>query len=371
MICSVFKQRRRINGVVVEAKYWSGRLRMPWETSVSTIALNTSDKHLALQKLFRLAEEREKEHNGLIAPKPAREAALRPLNDLLSEYLMDLQSRGRRPRTIRKYNVILRKLFGRCQWQNLQCVTGRSFMLWRNQCGLSGETLNDLLACAKKFFESLEYQRMVTENPLKYVKRVDTRGKTQYRRGMTEDEVLRFLNAAPENRRMVYIVALYTGLRRIELNNLKWGDVHLDDPKPFVCAPASITKNRKEARLPLRPEVVEVLRSILPPDAAPFQWVFHGHVPRVKTFRKDLARAGILFIDDSGRRVDFHSFRVTLVDLLRRAGVHPRVIQELLRHSDIRLTMGAYSDVSPLELSDSLAKLPSIVMHVGQHACNG
>jgi len=176
MICSVFKQRRRINGEIREALCWSGRLRMPWEVSVSTVALNTTDKRLALHKLSQLAEEREKEHNGIIAPKPVREAAERPLDDLLGEYLLELQSRNRTPRTLKKYRDILTKLFERCQWLKIQHVTARSFCQWRNHCGLSGKTLNDLLACATTFFDWLERQRMLTSNPLKYVERVDTRG---------------------------------------------------------------------------------------------------------------------------------------------------------------------------------------------------
>ena len=104
--------------------------------------------------------------------------------------------------------------------------------------------------------------------------------------------------------------------RRNELNQLRWGDLHLDGPVPLVCAPASITKNNKEAKLPLRPEVVEALRSIRPGDATPFQWVFHGQVPRVTTFQRDLTKAGIVFIDESGRRLDFHALRGTFCTML-------------------------------------------------------
>jgi len=256
MICNVFKQRRRINGVVVEAPSWTGRLRMPWETSVSTVSLNTSDKRIALHKLLQLAEEREKERNGILAPKPVREAAERPLLDLLSEYLEDVESRGRAVTTVKKYRKILRKLFTRCRWLKLQDVTTRSFCQWRNQCGLTGKTTNDLLACATTFFDWLEGQRMLTENPLKYVKRTDTRGQAQFRRALSQDEIRSLLSVALPHRAIVYLVAIYTGLRRKELNNLKWGDLHLDAPQPFVFAPASITKNKKDARLPLRPQVV-------------------------------------------------------------------------------------------------------------------
>jgi integrase len=361
MICSIFKQRRRIDGVVVEAETWSGRLRMPWDNQVSTVALRTADQRVAFHRLMQLKDEREKEHNGIIPPKPVREAASRSLSELLEEYLLELQSRGRRPKTISKYRNTLKKLFGRCRWVKIPDVTTRSFCQWRNTCGLTGKTTNDLLAAAMTFFEWLEHQRMLMQNPLKYAERVDTRGKAQYRRALAEEEVRRLIETAPRLRSIVYLMAVYTGLRRNELNLLKWGDLHLDGTRPIVCAPASITKNKKEARLPLRPEVVDALRSIRPPDAAPFQWVFHNHVPRVRTFQKDLSRAGIVFVDDSGRRIDFHSLRVTFCTLLAKSGVPLAEAMKLMRHSDPKLTMGLYLDASQLELNSSLSTLPVLI----------
>lgn len=361
MICSIFKQKRRVNGNVVEADQWSARLRMPWETKVSTIPLHTADQRVAHHRLMQYREEREKEHNGIIAPKPVRDAASRPLTDLLEEHLRELQSRGRRPKTITKYRNTLRKLFTRCRWTKLQDVTTRSFCQWRNLCGLSGKTTNDLLACATTFLEWLEHQRMVTANPLKHVERVDTRGKTQYRRALSEDEVRRLIQTAPRLRSVVYLTAVYTGLRRNELNQLKWGDLHLDELQPFVCAPASITKNKKEAKLPLRAEVVEALRLIRPGDAAPFQWVFHHHVPRVSTFQKDLARAGIVLIDETGRRMDFHSLRVTFCTMLAMNHVPLTEAMHLMRHSDPKLTMKVYTDASQLELNTSISMLPALI----------
>ena len=143
----------------------------------------------------------------------------------------------------------------------------------------------------------------------------------------------------------------------------------MDGPQPFVCAPASITKNRKEAKLPLRPEVVEALRSIRPADASPFQWVLHDRVPRIRTFREDLSRAGIVFLDESGRRMDFHSLRVTFGTMLALHHVPLTDAMHLMRHSDPKLTMKTYTDASQLELMESLAMLPNLRMPVGQLAC--
>src|ERR1035437_9176176 len=105
MFCSVFKQRRRIDGVLPGAANWSGRFGMAWGPCVRTIALNTPDKRLPLHKPLKEADDREKEQNGIRPPKPVREAAARPLIELLGEYLVELESRNRTPRTLKKYRT--------------------------------------------------------------------------------------------------------------------------------------------------------------------------------------------------------------------------------------------------------------------------
>jgi len=44
--------------------------------------------------------------------------------------------------------------------------------------------------------------------------------------------------------------------------------------------------------------------------------VFHHEVPCVRTLQKDLSKAGIVFIDDTGRRLDFHALRATFCTML-------------------------------------------------------
>jgi integrase len=104
---------------------------------------------------------------------------------------------------------------------------------------------------------------------------------------------------------------------------------------------------------------VAVLRAIRPGDFAPFQYVFKGLVPKMETMRRDLARAGIVYQDEQGRRVDLHALRVTFNTNLVLSGAHPRVAQELMRHSDVRLTMKFHTDASKLPIREALAALPS------------
>jgi integrase len=44
--------------------------------------------------------------------------------------------------------------------------------------------------------------------------------------------------------------------------------------------------------------------------------------------------------------------------MLNKAGVAPRVVQEAMRHSDIRLTMQTYTDAAQLDVAKALEGLP-------------
>ena len=47
--------------------------------------------------------------------------------------------------------------------------------------------------------------------------------------------------------------------------------------------------------------------------------------------------------DDSGKVFDFHALKGKCASLLAASGVHPKTAQSIMRHSDINLTMNAYT----------------------------
>lgn len=215
---------------------------------------------------------------------------------------------------------------------------------------------------ASAFLNWLKKQRIIRENPLHGVERVDTRLTTQFRRALTPDEAQKLLAAAPPTRAVVYLVLLETGLRRSELNQLVWGDFDFDAPTPCVRVRASITKTKKEATIPLRAEVIRAIRSIASENVTPFEFIFSGMLPRIPTMKKDLAKAGIPFLDAAGRRIDLHALRETFCTNLSATGVYPRVAMELMRHRDIRQTMKTYTDAAQLPLAAAVAGLPSFTL---------
>ena len=78
------------------------------------------------------------------------------------------------------------------------------------------------------------------------------------------------------------------------------------------------------------------------------------------TLRKDLKAASIPCIDESGRYADFHALRYTFNTWLQTNGVPPRIAQELMRHSDRRLTDQVYLDSSLLPLQESMRSIDGL-----------
>lgn len=67
-------------------------------------------------------------------------------------------------------------------------------------------------------------------------------------------------------------------------------------------------------------------------------------------------------LHDSGlRRIRFHDLRHSCATLLLVQGVSPRVVMEVLGHSEIALTMNAYSHVVPELQREAALRMQSIL----------
>jgi integrase len=63
-------------------------------------------------------------------------------------------------------------------------------------------------------------------------------------------------------------------------------------------------------------------------------------------------------VDDLGRRADLHALRKTFGTALVLNGDQPRVVMEVMRHSDLKLTMKFYTDAAQLPVGAALSRLP-------------
>jgi integrase len=355
MISFLFQHKRADE----KSRLWSARVRLDGWLKSRTFSLHVSDKRVAQQKLTKLVETLEREAAGIGTPKIQRDAVQAPLATHLSAFLAECKATGRSKNTLSKYANSLPKLCKRCRWGTVRDITVESFTAWRENSGLGPKTVNDLLSNMRAFLNWMKRRSLIAANPLEHVQKVSNDSPGGFRRALSVDEITRLLRVAPTHRATVYQTILYTGLRRREINGLRWGDFEFEAVPPRLHVPSSISKNRKASTHFLRPELTETLTRFRPTEAKPGDWAFRGKVPRVPTFKRDLAAAGIPFEDERGRRVDLHALRTTYGTLLSASGVSPRVAMELMRHSDLKLTMKVYTDASQLPLVQEAARLPS------------
>lgn len=165
--------------------------------------------------------------------------------------------------------------------------------------------------------------------------------------------------AKGRERRLVYMLAGWTGLRRNEIRQLTWGDVQLGSLPAKIALRANTTKSKRADALPIHPQLADALRDWKPSNAGPGDHVV-STVPLMKFLRADLALAGIPDKDEAGRYVDFHSLRVSLSTMLAANRVSPRAAQALMRHTDPRLTASVYTDEKLLPLAAELVNVPAI-----------
>ncbi len=179
-------------------------------------------------------------------------------------------------------------------------------------------------------------------------------------------------------RALVYRLAFESGLRANEIRTLKVSS--FDFEHNTVTVVAGYSKHRREDVLSIRPDTAELLQDF-----------FHTKVPAASAFnipsrtadmlRADLDEARQKWLREAGdspveykRRqdssfllaespegiVDFHSSRHTTGSLLAAAGVHPKTAQEIMRHSDINLTMSRYTHVFRGQTQSALESLPDL-----------
>jgi integrase len=169
------------------------------------------------------------------------------------------------------------------------------------------------------------------------------------RRALTPDEARTLLEtthgAAQHHgmtgaeRSLLYRLAIETGLRASELASLTRSSFDLRSQSPMVRLPAGDTKNRRAAEIELRGATAALLAEHVTaklPGAKAFNLPDITHMAHM--LRADLEAAGIAYIDDAGRKVDFHALRHTRgVWLAQHHDAKPAEIRELMRVSSMAL----------------------------------
>jgi integrase len=245
-------------------------------------------------------------------------------------------------------------------------------LLARRTRGIGISTSNDRLSAIKRFSKWLVKDRRTGADPLAHLDPLnDDTDRRHERRTLSIEDFERFLAAVAvgetfraltgADRVIIYLLAIYTGLRASELASLTPASFDFDATPPTVTVQAVHSKRRRRDVQPLRPDLAATVRTYLAgrPRLERLwrgSWVKDG----AAMLRADLAPLGIPYEDEAGRVLDFHGLRHTFISILARSGVHPKVAQILARHSTISLTMDRYTHLELVDVARGLETLPPI-----------
>jgi integrase len=285
-----------------------------------------------------------------------------PIAEALKLYLEDLERQGRAASYVYNSSLTMNQIIKGCHWTTMPTIKAEGLTSWlasAKKQGKAPRTLNYYLGTARKFVAWCIDHDYLEGSPIARIRKAEEKGEKRRIRRALSPEQLALLLEVSGPRRLCYLTAMLTGLRRRELGKLRWTDLYLDDARPHIWLRPKDTKAKRDDIIPLPPELAEALRAARPANAGPESLVF-PIVPKVNTFKKDLERAGIPYKDNRGRQADFHSLRMCFNMLLAKQDVPIRVAKQLMRHADIRLTAGAYTDPRAFDLNAAVESLPRI-----------
>lgn len=310
----------------------------------------------------------------------SRVAAVSPIAEHLAAWEQSLKEKGNSADHVSLVLLRTRKLFEACgfvYWSDIKPESVQSKLSeWRSRkdSPISHQTSNFYLQYAKQFCRwMVRPARRASESPLAHLSGLNVRTDRRHDRRAYSVEEFRYLighlnqdttirgKMTPDERGVVYQLAVETGLRRGAIAALTRDSFKLDGESPSIHIPAGAKNKYKNARdVPLRSAMVAILKTFLatkmpgarafnlPPkahgakviradlDAARARWIAEADTPKEAERRE--SSNFLRYQDDMRRFLDFHAFRHTRgVWLFEHHDASAKEVQELLGVSSIAL----------------------------------
>jgi integrase len=308
--------------------------------------------------------ERKKAGLSVVSEKDRQ----RKYAECVEKYRDELKRLERSPVHWKNAESSLKRTGAWCGWETIAQIRPaklRDYLAHRKKEGLSARTVN---ADRDYLCHSMDYliaQGWAAENVIRQVAKAPAgpRQRVRRRRAYTPAELARLLAAAPRDRRLVYLVAATSGLRRSELGRIERRDFDLSNPdRPRWTLRAQVSKNGLAWTIPMTSECAAGLATL--PAGRPTERVF-PKLPRTKTVNADLRRAKIEKKDELGRGVDLHSLRYFFCTQLALT-MPVQKVRVLMRHQTLRQTCDLYLDLGLDDVADDVWSLPKMIIAIAQ-----
>lgn len=312
------------------------------------------------------------------------------VEDFFEHWLDMTVSHEVKPRTLFDYRLVLKRYvypeIGQMRLQKLTAQQIQALYHKRLQGGLGSRTIQLAHAVVRRGLQQAVQWQLIPRNPADAVRR--PRVERREPQTLERDQVIWFIRAASDDRlHALYTLAVTAGLRLGELLGLRWSDINMDagtltvaqtlghlGTKHFFGTPKS-KASRRTIDLPglalaaLRRWRREQAEERLLIGAA---WEYPDLVftttvgsplnpsnVRSRSFLAVLERAGC-------PKIRFHDLRHTAATLMLSQGVQARVLQDVLGHADIRMTLGTYAHVLREQKKEAARKVDAFLAAVSK-----
>jgi integrase len=308
------------------------------------------------------------------------------VGQFLVHWLENVHKQSVRDRTYERYEEIVRLHLvpgiGHLQLQKLSAQHLQSFYTHKLEEGLSSTTVISFHNVLHKALQTALRWNWIAQNICDLVS--PPRRKRFEIQPLSLEQAQQLLQTAKGHRlEALFILAIATGMRRGELLGLKWQDMNLQigqlqvrriltrvpsklSGKGFIEAEPKTEKGRRNIAIPsfvieaLKQHRIKQLEAKLKAGA---DWQEHDYVfctsigTHLNPTRDVLDQLKLLLTKAGLPDIRFHDLRHSAATILLSMDVHPKIVQEILGHSQISMTMDTYSHVLPTMQKIAMNKL--------------
>lgn len=291
------------------------------------------------------------------------------LEDKVNYFLATKKLEGLSLATLKNYRYTLRKL---CNFFNkpVSMITSADIkMFMYSESSTKGAAgMNTFMMPIKLFFCWLQNEEFTIKNPCSSIK--PTREPKREKKPLTEEQVEMLRDCVLSRRdRAILEFFLSTGCRVAEVGNVKVSDLDFNNKTLLV-----IGKGNKERRVYFTERCKRAIINYLKEreeKGIVSEYLFCSlKAPKRKAintepYRKLNNRGYQVIVDKMQKMANIemnitpHTFRHTMATFALKSGMKPEIIQQILGHNDVGLTLRVYARVAQTEVEYSYRRLVS------------
>lgn len=289
----------------------------------------------------------------------SRETALTTsdLEAKINYFLATKKLEGLSPRTLRNYEYILRKLQNTF-YKPVSTITTADIkmLMYAEAEKKSPSSMNTFMTPIKLFFKWLQNEEFIIKDPCASIKPV--KEPKRMRKPLTEEQVEALRDCILTRREKAILeFFLSTGCRLSEALNVKIKELDFNNKTLLV-----IGKGNKERKVYFTERCKRALLNYLKDRKDNCEYLF---ITDRKPYRKLSTRGMEVIVNKmqikSGldRNIHPHIFRHTFATHALRSGMKPEVIQQILGHEDVGITLKVYAKLAESDVEHSYRMLVS------------